>query len=608
MGVAGAEQEVPSTQPWRNWWLGLGIVGRKGGSSGAVLAGMLIATMRVFGFWPKGVSGSYRGSESALLILAVCAITVWLSTNAEGDGLDAARARRCQFVPHSELIVLMPSPRMKPDAFVVASDTSHMFGSTVLHQQGRGNTLRSPRDERGLSVASVSAASQVGAPPSPSPNPRPQGQPGSLEIRREKRWGLWRRARLLRVATGSGEELVGWLVHVGRSSMIVFPDNGRVDSQKTVSLVEMARSLRVFHVSEVESTRFVGMRSRVRSVMRSGLGMAVGAGAVTVGTIWGGRSNMWKEILFLCGVGGGFVAGGGLGVVTHERDSEDIVCGNAVRFERIRSKLSRASLFRDELPDEIRQIAHDVEIRYAARVRYGDDHLGGCKGRKMSLVHVSVGVGSVATDAGGDIARAFEESGLGHVAPKGSASLPRYGGEDRTPHLNLAVEIGVLRRLRVGASVFPFLRNDVAGWRERERADGESYSAFVSFLPLLADNGWVRSVHGSRLELAVGGGANLTAVSMQGNLSADAASATVGSFSSFSQRKWLLGVHWQATLDYYVAKSVSWQLKLQQRLLPAAKVPSLQHTSPSTGTTRQMRAHSVDFSATGISFGVVVHI
>ncbi|UCD38008.1 MAG: hypothetical protein JSW54_00530, partial [Fidelibacterota bacterium] len=229
-------------------------------------------------------------------------------------------------------------------------------------------------------------------------------------------------------------------------------------------------------------------------------------------------------------------------------------------------------------------------------------------------VRLSAGGGTWLAMAHRDVRKVFRSSGFGGTSPGVFLSDPTtYPTSYIEPYTAcLEAEFDISNRLRVGVVLEDNPRQIVRGYDGEEETikGGLSYSLLVAYvqdpldptLPLAA----------RRWEHAIGAGICTRPVAITGDLG--------GNSPGFSVSEQVTGLQARASLEYYLSRHTSLQLRVDATWLPGVEVPSQSYDyldsvfDWETGTyvnelrTRTLEAHTVNLSSIYFSMGLRFHV
>jgi hypothetical protein len=229
-------------------------------------------------------------------------------------------------------------------------------------------------------------------------------------------------------------------------------------------------------------------------------------------------------------------------------------------------------------------------------------------------LHISFGGAVMATGANNDMIDAFNESGFGGTTPGYWGWLgyvePSYYPEDYSAYpvrWNISAEYNLAKLFRLGLALSKMPRQEIEGiCGEWERITGNAYSILVEYVPKPA-----APLFMSDFEFAAGAGLCYNPISVDGTI--------VDESASFELKENLIGLHFRTSLDYYLAKNVSFRLLVNERLMPAIKVPEISRTVEvesydwekeefvTNYERKTLKAHCVSFSNVDFSIGLRFH-
>lgn len=223
-------------------------------------------------------------------------------------------------------------------------------------------------------------------------------------------------------------------------------------------------------------------------------------------------------------------------------------------------------------------------------------------------IHIVLGGALVQTKANNDIMDAFQSSGF-----KGTQQnwlfrgTIKYPDDDTTPvGWYVVTKMNISPKLRIGINFVQFSSQRIQGPDlEEENAVGKSIGLLAEFLP--SPKGSIFPAFQSRFEFAFRGGVNYAFTKVDGSVSGLFGIAIEDATVPFEIKKNLIGAQVGIGLDYYFAKWISLQLKVDGRLYPSIDVDEVKFVNPNNQEEKILKAHSVNFSSIDIGFGIVMH-
>ena len=192
----------------------------------------------------------------------------------------------------------------------------------------------------------------------------------------------------------------------------------------------------------------------------------------------------------------------------------------------------------------------------------------------LSRFNIIIGGSFLTTSASNNIKNAFKESGF-EGTPSGFYSSWSLGMDYE---LNDRFKIDLIFNKTPKGNIKITGKDD-----QQEIAERTSYSILFNFILDPVDSVILNST-----EIAIGAGPALNYVKVD---YMDFGSATIVS-------EFVPSLHIQATLDYYIYKNISTQLKIQGRILPAVEAPEVSN----------LISHKINFSSFEIYFGFRIHL
>jgi hypothetical protein len=352
-----------------------------------------------------------------------------------------------------------------------------------------------------------------------------------------------------------------------------------------------------------------------------------------------------KKGHFWSGLGGGFLVGGGIGTIIGWASAEDdddwidskamaliggvtlgvcgasiggligavqgiddhfMISGNGERYKAVLPILKRNAIFPSdptgELPAFQQKRAEGLPPPFVKPFKEVPKPSPEPSKRRF---HVSIGEGLVSTRANNDIIHAFKSSGFGGRKEGWFWGPTDYPDDNTIPiSWNINAEYRLADHLRLGFALSKIPKQKIAGIdKEYEYAHGTSYSLLVEYVPVP-----VTRLLTSRWEFAMGVGPAYNSLSADGTLSSSFGATIVHvPVVSFVTKKNTIGMHLRGSLDYYLWKSFSLQLKAEGKLIPSIDVPAISHTNPNNNEVKTLRQHDVDFSSIDFSLGLRFH-
>jgi len=202
-----------------------------------------------------------------------------------------------------------------------------------------------------------------------------------------------------------------------------------------------------------------------------------------------------------------------------------------------------------------------------------------------SRLHFSSGIGIANTRDDDDILDAFRSSGFG------GQKFYNEGYESRFS-LNFGAEYNLNDRLRLGIEWSDIIGYVIeGGWEEswvHESADRRSISLYLDYIAVPLDPLFLR-----HFEVALGTGLSYNYLSLQVN--------DEFSLHPMEVQKDVLGAYMKASVDYYLVKNLSFQFKVEGRLIPSISVPERNYGN------EKLVKHRVNFSDVDFSLLLGLH-
>ena len=216
-----------------------------------------------------------------------------------------------------------------------------------------------------------------------------------------------------------------------------------------------------------------------------------------------------------------------------------------------------------------------------------------------SRLHIYINGAREIIKAKYDIIDAFKSSGFGGSRPGLFGSTIQFPSDDSIPYTwNLEADYTLTDVLRLGLVMNRFAKQKIDGIDyESECANGYCYGIVVTYIiPQTSDQS---STSFSRLQYSIGAGLLYNKLTVDGSLNYK---------HSFEKTKNVIGGQIKFCLDKYIKSYVSVQLKLEIRLTPSIKVPTVNIIDSNNKVVKTLKAHSVNFSSICASVGFGFHI
>ena len=433
------------------------------------------------------------------------------------------------------------------------------------------------------------------------------------------------KAREVKILKRTNDRYAGYLLYASDSVLVIWQGNEAVDLNMLYTFAES------FQPAEIEMITLINKNNFWK---RLGIGTAIGVGSgAMIGLISGDDSDgiilstaEGKALLGGIFLGTAFGVIGGVTGALKDIDDVTYIGGNSALYMACLPKLKSGAAFPDSLPQEmIKYLAENIKFLpeepaieqvFQPSSADTDSVAFSSPENKVSMAavennpsipalsykkwHISLACPRISSSVDHDIIYTYKQSGF-------DPQTMDYSVDHSNPFsLNLEIMYSFQSSIRTGLSVSLLNRNCVEGpTGEYEKTWGYAFRFGFDILPKP-----VNALYLSRWEFACGAGISYNILHAKGSLEPYSYNKSDDNVKSYAVKKTGFGAIVHLSLDYYIARHVSCQIKMNYRWMPSFYILR-QHYTPNDEPgyeTISLKGHDVHMSGMNVGLGLRFHM